>query len=214
MRFDLRGHGGSPVPPGPYTIGDLGGDVLELLDRLGIRRFHYAGVSIGGAIGLWLAIHHGHRLRSLAVIASAARFADPPSWAARAATVRAEGTGAMVASRSGTWFLPSFAEESPKETERLLQMLRATSAEGYAACCEALGGFDVRDQLGSIATPTLVLAGADDPATTVDMMRVVAEGIDGARLVVIPDCAHLVNAERPAEVNAALRANLELADDA
>lgn len=209
VRFDLRGHGRSPVPPGPYTMAELAGDVLALLDRLGVDRCHYLGVSIGGAIGQWLAIHHGDRLRSLVVCASAARFADPPSWPVRAATVRAEGTEAMVPSRIGTWFVADFARRAPAEAERLLTMLRTTPREGYAGCCEAIGAFDVRADLHRVTTPTLVLAGADDPATPVDMVGAIADGIPDATFAVVDDAAHLFTAERPAEVNAAVIAHLE-----
>lgn len=211
VRFDLPGHGHSPAPPGLYTMPGIAADVLALLDGLAVERFHYAGVSIGGAIGQQLALDAGERLLSLTVCASAARFADPPSWTARAATVRTEGTQAMVASRTGTWWVPAFAERMPQEAERLLAMLRNTSSEGYAGCCEAIGVFDVRAELHRISAPTLVLAGAEDPATPVDMVRQVAEGIPGARFVVIPQAAHLVNAERPAEVNRALVEHLQRA---
>lgn len=208
VRFDLRGHGGSPVLPGPYSMADLAGDVVELLDSLGVRRFHYLGVSIGGAIGQWLALHHASRLLTLTICASAARFADPPQWAARAATVRAEGTEAIVPSRPGTWFTHEFAARVPAEAERLLAMLRATSAEGYAGCCEAIGTFDVRSELDRITTPTLVLAGADDPATPVDLVREIASGIPGATFAVVPDAAHLFTAERPEIVNAMVAGHL------
>lgn len=208
IRFDLPGHGRSPTPPGPYSMPGMALDVLTLLDALGVQRFHYAGVSIGGAIGQQLALDASDRLVSLTVCASAARFADPPSWAGRAATVRAEGTGAMVASRTGTWWTPGFAEHDPDEVQRLLEMLRDTSPEGYAGCCEAISGFDVRADLGRITAPTLVIAGAADPATPVDMVRQIADGISGARFVVVPDAAHLLNAERPAEVNQVLMEHL------
>jgi 3-oxoadipate enol-lactonase len=208
VRFDLPGHGGTPAPPGPYSIAGLAGDVIGLVDALGIERFHYGGVSIGGAIGQWLGIHHGDRLLSLTICASAARFADPESWPARAATVRAEGTEAMLASRPGTWFTHDFARERPAEAERLLDMLRATDREGYAGCCEAIATFDVRADLGRISVPTLVVAGADDPATTVEMMREIADGIPGAEFVVVSHAAHLVNAEQPQVVTDALAAHL------
>ncbi|GEL17526.1 3-oxoadipate enol-lactonase [Pseudonocardia asaccharolytica] len=208
IRFDLRGHGSSPAPDGPYTMAELAGDVLELADRLGVGRFHYAGVSIGGAIGQWLGIRHGDRLASLTVLASAAQFADPPSWPVRAATVRAEGTEAILASRTGTWFTERFAAERPDEAQRLLTMLGQTTREGYAGCCEAIATFDVRAELGRIATRTLVIAGAEDPATPVGMVRAIAEGIPGATFQVVPDAAHLLNAEQPAAVNDALRSHL------
>ncbi|WP_219417813.1 3-oxoadipate enol-lactonase [Pseudonocardia nigra] len=209
VRFDLRGHGGSPAAPGPYTIADLAGDVLALADRLGADTFHYGGVSIGGAIGQWLGIHHGDRLGTLTICASAARFADPDSWPARAATVREKGTEAMVASRPGTWYTHDFAREQPAAAERLLDMLRATDDESYAGCCEAIGAFDVRAELGRIAVPTLVIAGADDPATPVETVRAVADGIPGAEFVVVPHAAHLPTAERPDAVTDALRAHLD-----
>lgn len=205
VRYDLRGHGTSEVVPGPCTIADLAADVLALLDRLGVERFSYAGISIGGAIGQQLALTVPERLEQLAIIASAAQFADPPSWAVRAQQVREEGTGFLTPSRTGTWFTAEWAEHSPGEAKRLLDMLRATPPEGYAACCEAIGAFDVRDRLGEITAPTLTIAGAEDPATTPDMVRFIADGIPGARLVVVPRAAHLPNATDPEVVNEALR---------
>src|ERR671921_2980353 len=177
VRYDLRGHGGSQVVPGPCTIADLAGDVLALLDDLDVDRFCYAGVSIGGAIGQQLALTVPDRLDRLAIIASAARFADPPSWAVRAQQVREQGTEFLVPSRTGTWFTAPWGARHPGEAERLLAMLRTTPAEGYAACCEAIGSFDVRDRLGGISTPSLAIAGAQDPATPGDMVRLIAHGI-------------------------------------
>jgi 3-oxoadipate enol-lactonase len=208
LRYDLRGHGGSQVVPGPCTIADLAGDVLALLDDLDVDRFCYAGVSIGGAIGQQLALTVPDRLDRLAIIASAARFADPPSWTVRAAQVREQGTEVLVPSRTGTWFTAEWAEQEPAAAERLLDMLRATPAEGYAACCEAIGVFDVRDRLQDITAPTLVVAGAEDPATTVDMVRLLADGIPESEFVVVPGAAHLPNATHPGAVDAALRTHL------
>ncbi|WP_116045945.1 3-oxoadipate enol-lactonase [Amycolatopsis palatopharyngis] len=208
LRFNLPGHGGAPAPPGPYSMAGMAGDVLALLDHHGIERCHYAGVSIGGAIGLQLALDAGHRLASLTVCASSARFADPGSWPVRAATVRAEGTAAMLASRAGTWYTHEFARREPAESGRLLDMLRGTAAEGYAGCCEAIATFDVRDRLGEIRVPTLALAGADDPATPPEMLRQIAEGVPHARMVVVPDTAHLLNVEAPGAVNHELAAHL------
>jgi 3-oxoadipate enol-lactonase len=208
IRYDLRGHGGSEVVPGPCTMADLAGDVVALLDRLGVDRFSYAGVSIGGAIGQQLALTVPERIEKLAIIASAAQFADPPSWSKRAQQVREQGTESLVASRTGTWFTEAWAAEHPAEAERLLAMLRATPAEGYAACCEAIGAFDVRDRLGEISAATVAIAGAEDPATTGEMVRFIAESIPGAQFVVVPGAGHLPNATHPDEVNTALREHL------
>jgi 3-oxoadipate enol-lactonase len=208
IRYDLRGHGGSPVVAGPYTVADLADDVRYLLDELGVGRFAYAGVSLGGAIGLQLAVTLPHRVSRLAVMASAARFPDPPSWKARAERVRAEGTEFLVPSRIGAWVTPGFAESHPTETERLLGMLRSTPREGYAACCETIESFDVRDRLSEITAPALVIAGADDPATPLDTVRLIADGIPDARFVVVPRASHLLNAEQPEVVSAEIRAFL------
>ncbi|MCW2704548.1 MAG: 3-oxoadipate enol-lactonase [Blastococcus sp.] len=205
IRYDLRGHGGSPVVDGPYTVADLADDVRNLLDELGIDRFAYAGVSLGGAVGLQLAVTLRERVNRLIVMASAARFPDPPSWKQRAERVRAEGTEFLVPSRIGAWVTPKFAETHPDETERLLQMLRSTSREGYAACCETIEPFDLSDRLGEITAPTLVIAGADDPATPPDTVRTVADGIPDARFVVVPQASHLVSAEQPEAVTAEIR---------
>jgi 3-oxoadipate enol-lactonase len=205
IRYDLRGHGGSPVVPGPYSVADLADDVVHLLDGLGIDRFAYAGVSLGGAIGLQLAVTVPDRVERLIVMASAARFPDPPSWRARADRVRSEGTDFLVPSRIGAWVTPGFAESHPAETERLLGMLRSTPREGYAACCETIEAFDLRDQLPTITAPTLVIAGADDPATAPDTVRLIADGIPGARFVVVPSASHLVSAEQPEAVTTEIR---------
>jgi 3-oxoadipate enol-lactonase len=211
LRFDLRGHGGSEVPPGPYTIGGLADDVVALLDSLDIQRFSYCGVSIGGAIGQWLGIHHGDRMDALVICASAARFADPQGWPVRATTVRAEGTEFLVPSRTGAWFTAAFAEREPAEAQRLLAMLRSTPAEGYAGCCEAIGTYDVRDRLRDITVPTLVIAGEEDPATPPEMCREIADGVAGARFQVVPGASHLLNAERPDVANTAIAEHLAAA---
>jgi 3-oxoadipate enol-lactonase len=204
VRFDLRGHGGSQLVAGPCTVADLAGDVLGLMDDLGIMRFSYAGVSIGGAIGLELALTVPERVERLAVVASAAQFPDPGSYAERAHRVRAQGTSFLLPSRTGTWFTAAFAAARPDETGRLLAMLRATPAEGYAACCDAIAAFDVRDRLDRIVAPTLVVAGAEDPAVTPDTARLIADLVPDARFVVVPGAAHLPGVENPSAINVAL----------
>lgn len=210
IRFDLPGHGGSPTNPGAsYDISSLAEDLVEMLDSLGVRRFSYLGVSIGGAIGQKLGLRHGERLDRLVVCATAARFGDPASWWDRAARVREEGTEPVAPSRTGTWFTADFAARCPQEAERLLGMLRATSPDGYAGCCEAIASFDVRDCLVEISVPTRVIAGAEDPATPVETCRAVADGIPGADLVVVPGAAHFPNVEEPGLFNAVALEHLE-----
>ena len=206
VRYDLPGHGASASPAGPYSMPALADAVVALLDRLGIARAHHAGVSIGGAIAQQLTLAHPDRVDSLTAIASAARFADPESWHQRAATVRGYGTEAMVASRPGTWFVPGFAATAA--AKRLLMMLRTTTREGYAGCCEAIATFDVRDQLGAVSAPVLAIAGAEDPATPPDMVRAIADSVPRGRFEVVPDCAHLLNVEKPLQVTGLLAEHL------
>ncbi|WP_145982736.1 MULTISPECIES: 3-oxoadipate enol-lactonase [unclassified Pseudonocardia] len=208
VRYDLPGHGGSPAPDGPYTVAGLARDVLALLDGLGIGRFHHAGVSLGGAIGLQLALDRPDRVASLTVVASAARFAEPSEWPRRARVVRAQGTGAMVTSRPGTWFTHDFVRRRNGEAVRLLAMLQATTAEGYAGCCEAIGEFDVRRRLAGITAPTLAVAGAADPATPPEMLKAIANGVRDGHYVILDGAAHLPNVERADEVTRALAEHL------
>ena len=204
VRYDLPGHGNSPTPAGPYTVTGLARDVLALLDRLGIDQFHYAGVSLGGAIGQQLALDHPDRIHSLTVIASAARFAEPSSWPERAMMVRAQGTQSMIGSRTGTWFTHDFVHTNNREATRLVKMLSDTTAAGYAGCCEAIATFDLRQQLADITVPTLAIAGADDPATPPAMLKTIANTVQHGRYVIIDNAAHLPNAEHPQLVNEAL----------
>ncbi|MEU1803190.1 4-carboxymuconolactone decarboxylase [Streptomyces sp. NPDC019937] len=206
LRWDLPGHGGSPAAllpsDGSATIADLAALVLHSADTHGWDRFAYAGISIGGAVGLHLAAHHPDRIASLAVVCSSARFAEPSVWRERAKLVREQGTEAMVASRPGLWFSPGFAD-TPRG-RALLQDLRDTDRAGYAACCDILADYDVRDVLPSITAPTLVVAGRDDPATPPPHAREIADRVPGASLVEVAHAAHLAGVERPEAVTSAL----------
>ncbi|QLH21653.1 4-carboxymuconolactone decarboxylase [Streptomyces sp. Rer75] len=210
LRWDLPGHGGSPATllpnDGSATIADLAALVLRLADTHGWDRFAYAGISIGGAVGLYLAAHHPDRVSSLAVVCSSAHFAEPSVWRERAKLVREQGTEAMVASRPGLWFSHEFAD-TPRG-RALLQDLRDTDRAGYAACCDVLADYDVRDVLPSITSPTLVVAGRDDPATPPPHAREIADAIPGASLVEVAHAAHLAGAERPDAVTSALITHL------
>lgn len=204
LRYDLRGHGGSATPPGPYTVGELAADVLTLLDALGMDRVAYCGLSLGGAVGSWLALHHPRRISSLVLCCTAAKFGEAQSWRDRAARVRAEGVDWLAGPSTERWFTSAFPAKAPDEVERLLDMLRGTDPEGYAGCCEALGDFDIRDRLHEVDVPTRVVAGEGDPATPVAAMRELADGIPGADFVVVAEAAHLANVEQPAAVTEAV----------
>ena len=197
LRYDIRGHGSSPVPPAPYSIADLGTDLLALLDSLEIERASLCGLSIGGMTSMWVAAHAPERVDRLVVCCTSAHLGPPSAWLERAATVRADGVAAIADAVLGRWFTPQFAAAHPEVIERMRRQLSSTPAEGYAGCCEAIADMDLRGDLPSIVAPTLVLAGGDDPATPPEHGRLVAELIPGARFEVVSPAAHLATIERP-----------------
>jgi 3-oxoadipate enol-lactonase len=208
VRYDQRGHGDSPVPPGPYRIEDLGLDLLALLDRLEIERVSFCGLSIGGLVGMWLASEDADRVERLVLCCTAARF-DPDMYDARANTVRAEGVGSISDTVLERWFTPEFRASRPETLEWAESMLRGTPTEGYAGCCEVLRDTDVRDRLEDIRAPTLVIAGAEDPAATGEQAEEIRDSIPGARLAVIENAAHLANIEQPEAVTREILDHLE-----
>nr|WP_186351170.1 3-oxoadipate enol-lactonase [Pseudomonas poae] len=168
LRCDTRGHGKSLVTPGPYSIEQLGRDVLALLDALGIHRAHFCGLSMGGLIGQWLGINAGARLQRLVVCNTAAKIGTPEVWDPRIETVLRDGAAAMVALRDASiarWFTADFAAANPHQAQQITDMLANTSPEGYAANCAAVRDADFRAQLASIKVPTLVIAGTEDAVT-------------------------------------------------
>ncbi|MFE0170831.1 3-oxoadipate enol-lactonase [Streptomyces sp. NPDC059002] len=204
VRWDLPGHGGAPadlIGPGA-TVAELAGLVLALADALGIDRFAYAGVSLGGAVGLHLAARHPKRVASLAVVCSSAHFGGERPWRERAALVRREGLASLADSAPARWFTPGFT------VPVLVADHRSADPAAYAACCDALAAFDLRAELPSITAPTLVIAGREDPATPPAHAREIADGVPGADLVEIAGASHLAPAERPDAVIAALRGHL------
>lgn len=210
IRFDHRGHGASPLPGGASDIADLGGDVLALLDRLELERVDYAGVSLGGMVGIWLAAHAPARISSLVAICTSARLGPREMWEERAAAVRAAGTVDAVADGVlQRWFAPDYAAEHPDVLAWMRRMLHDCPAEGYAALCEAIGRMDLRPSLASILAPTLVIAAAEDPATPPAHGEAIAAGVAGARLVVLERGAHLAAVEHPREVAAMIVAHVE-----
>ncbi len=205
ITVDTRGHGGSPVPDGPYRVEDLARDVLETLDDLGVTRASFAGVSLGGAIAQWIGLHAPERMSTLALLCTAARFPHGDTFRQRAQTARTEGVASLADAVVARWFTESFADAEPDTVRRMRDLIASTPAEGYAGCCEAVAAWDVVDELGSISTPTLVVSGVDDPATPPECQQVLADGIPGARLESITDAAHLASFQRPEVVTPLLR---------
>ncbi|MEU6997867.1 4-carboxymuconolactone decarboxylase [Nonomuraea sp. NPDC046570] len=207
LRYDLPGHGGSaasalPDPaPGATTMDDLARLVLDLADHHGWAHFHYAGVSIGGAIGATLALRRPARVTSLGMVCSSARFGEPSAWRERAGLVRDKGTEPLLEATASRWFA------GPVHESMVAEMAAADPA-GYAACCDALSGYDVRAELAAIGVPVLVVAGREDPATPPAHARELADGLPRATLLEVAGAAHLANLDQPETVTAALTAHL------
>lgn len=197
ISYDLRGHGRSPVPPGPYSIADLGSDLVELLDHLGVQRASLCGISIGGMVSMWAAAHAPERVEKLVVCCSSAHIDPSGTYRERAALVREQGLAVVAEGALERWFTPAFRESHPDLVRWICERLLAVPVEGYAGCCEALADEDLRSELGSVRAPTLVIAGAEDPATPVDHSQAIAAGIAGSRLQVVADTAHLANLGQP-----------------
>jgi 3-oxoadipate enol-lactonase len=206
LQLDLRGHGGSPVPPPPYSMSGLASDVQDLFDRLGVRETAWLGVSLGGMIGLTHALAHPGVITRMVLADTTAGYphAAHASWRDRIAAVRQKGMEAVVEGTIGRWFTPDFVARQPETVERFRSVIRGTAPDGFIGCCEAIIGYDVHSRLGQIAVPTLVLVGAEDQATTPDMARAIVDGIPGARLHVIEAAAHQSNIEQPEAFNTAL----------
>jgi 3-oxoadipate enol-lactonase len=208
ITYDHRGHGRSPVPPGPYDLADLGGDVLAMLDRLGAGRVHWCGLSLGGMVGMWLSINAPERIDRLVLCCTSAKLGPPSMWAERAAAVRAGGVESIADAGIGRWLTPGFIEREPEAAARVRAMLVATPDEGYAECCGVIERMDLLDQLGAIRAPTLVIAADDDPATPPEHGERIAAGIPGARFEVVTGARHLAAVEQPAAMTALIEEHL------
>lgn len=203
LRPDLRGHGLTSVTPGPYRIEALARDALLLLDALGVGAAHVAGISVGGMIAQSAAAQAPERVLSLMLVDTALAIPPPENWRARAATVRAEGMGAVVDAVAGRWVTP--ASLNAPAARGLRAMLLRTDPEGYAATAEAIAAADLTEATRALRVPTLVLVGDEDAATPVASAEALRDAIPGAQLEVIAGAAHIPTAERPGAVTAAMR---------
>jgi 3-oxoadipate enol-lactonase len=212
VTYDTRGHGASPAPAGPYSLDDLVDDVLALLDRVGARRAHVAGLSLGGMTALRLAAREPQRVHRLAVLCSSAKT-EPQGFLDRAAASRADGTASFAPAVVSRWLTPPYAAEHPDLVARLEAMVAGADDEGYAACAEVVGRVDLREDLGRITAPTLVVSGAEDPALPPAHQQAIADGIAGAELLTVSPGAHLANLEQPLRISGALLGHFDAAGD-
>jgi 3-oxoadipate enol-lactonase len=204
LRYDTRGHGDSPAPSGPYSMDELGADVIALLDRLELERVAFCGLSIGGMIGMFVASEAPERIERLVLCCTVPHFPPRELWDERIETVRAEGIEPMVEPSLGRWLPPDVRATRPEAEEHLRALVRSTPPEGYAGCCEAIRDMDLRGRLARIDAPTLVVAGSQDPSTPAERVREIAAAVGGARYVELEGAAHIANMARPREFERAV----------
>ena len=201
--YDTRGHGQSSAPQGPYTLEQLGQDVVNLLDHLNVEKAAFCGISMGGLTGQWLAIHAADRFDAIVVCNTAAKIGQEEAWLDRAALVREQGLAPIASTAAGRWFTENFVQVHPEVVAELSANLGAGSAEGYASCCEALAKADLREGIRAIQIPVLIIVGAQDPVTTVADGKFMQQRIVNSQLVSI-NASHISNIEQPEAFNQAL----------
>jgi len=207
IRYDARGHGLSHAPAGDYRIEQLAADALAILDALDVERAHLCGLSLGGTLGQWLALHAPERLLSLTLADTAARLGTAEGWQTRGDAARAGGTASIADMSVTRFFSDRFRQSEPAIVERFRQGLIATADQGFAGCCAVLRDGDFTADLGAIAVPTLVICGKDDVPTPPGDSEILAQGIAGARLALL-DAGHLSSVEAPRAFTAALERHI------
>jgi 3-oxoadipate enol-lactonase len=200
ITFDHRGHGKSAVPAGPYTLAELGADVIGLMDTLSIEKANFVGLSLGGMVGMWLGVNAPERIEKLALLCTFAEVNSPELWHDRASVARGAGTEALVEASIERWFTTGFRDSNPQTVKGFRRMLAAVPDEGYAGCCEAIATMAIAEALGVITAPTLVVSGSHDISATVEMGKRLAASIPGAHFTEVP-AAHLANVEASVVVN-------------
>lgn len=208
VRYDSRGHGKSPAPDRPYAIAELGRDAVALMDKLKIDKAHWCGLSKGGMVGMWMATHRPERLNRVVLANTSARMGPPDLWNTRIQTARKGGMAAIVDATVTRWFTAGYPETDPRTIAAVRKMILTTPAQGYANCCAAIRDMDQREAISAVKLPTLVIVGAQDPATPPAAGHFIHSQIKGSKLVTL-DAAHVSNLEKPVEFGAAVLDFLE-----
>src|SRR3954465_1233299 len=196
IRYDRRGHGKSGTPKGPYSFDRFGRDILTILDALKIDKVNWCGLSMGGMDGQWLGANAANRVSKLVLANTNFYYADKGPWNDRIKFVREKGLKELVGLNMERWFTKGFRDRAPQAIARMTAMFTATNPDGYIACVEAIREMDFRETNPKVTTPTLVIVGAQDPATPPAAGEAIAKAIKGAKLVAL-DAAHISNVEQP-----------------
>ena len=198
ISYDARGHGRSSVPEGEYTIAQLAGDALAILDAEQVDAAHVCGISLGGITALWLGVHAPARVRTLTAANTAARIASTQFWHDRIAFVKEKGMATLAEMTMARWFTDGFRAHAPDAVQQFRTMLASCQPTGYLGCCAALRDEDLREAIASIQRPVLAIGGRADAATPPEGVQFIHEHIVGSKLVML-DAAHLTNVERADE---------------
>lgn len=206
LRFDTRGHGASSAPAGAYTLEQMADDVHGLFAELGIKRTHWAGLSMGGMIGETYALKYPGVFQSMVLADTTSRRPSNAAqmWGDRIRTAREQGMEALVDSTLERWFTAPYRKAHPDVMARIGDDIRNTPVAGFAGCCEAIAKIDVLDRLKEIDCPALVMVGDQDHGTPPEMARQIHANLRGSDLLIIPDAAHLSNVEQSEVFNRAL----------
>lgn len=215
IAYDVRGHGGTDVPNGPYTLSDFAEDLVGLLDALGVAAAHVVGLSMGGMIAQELALGWPERVRSLVLADTTSEYNQEGrrQLAERARIAEERGMAPLVEPTLERWFTEDFRSRHPEEVERIRSLLAAAHPIGYAASCRAIASADLTERLVSLTVPTLVLVGSDDRSTPPEVALKMHEHIPGSRYEVIPGAAHLTNVAAPDEFTRAVLATATAVDN-
>lgn len=199
IRYDLRGHGASDVPNGPYSMGTLVGDAETVCDTLGLKDVVFVGLSVGGLVAQGLAIKRLDLVRAMVLSNTAAKFGQPGPWHERAAMARTSGMGDIARATAARWHV-----KPTKEDARAIAFLKLANPEGYAATCEAVAGTDFYTPTSGLRLPTLAIAGNLDASTPPDLVRETADLIPGSEFHLIKGAGHIPPETHPHDVAALL----------
>ena len=204
LRYDSRGHGESGVSLRDYSVELLARDVIGILDALKLDRVHFCGLSIGGMTGMWLGAHAPERLHKLVLSNTSPQIGDTQTWNTRILTVRSGGTKAVAQPVVDRWFTPEFRAKNPKAVAKTKEMIESTNPDGYIASCAAVRDFNFWPEVANIHAPTLVIAGAHDPAVPAANVQRLANSISGAKYLEL-NAAHISNVEDADKFTAAVK---------
>lgn len=198
LRYDKRGHGKSSIHQDELTIAELAEDVIELVDTLQLENVYFCGLSIGGLTGQWLAINRPDRFKKIIIANTAAKIGTIEGWETRIKQVSEFGLESILEGTASRWFTPEYREKNPDKVENILNDFKNNSLKGYTACCYAVGGANLTNDLNKIEIPLLIIAGEKDEVTTVEDGKFIQERAKNAQLITF-NAAHLSNMENPQE---------------